>query len=56
MDTLKYVDFRIPCVLQGMRKSTYFKMFLNISDDVTNILDKEGQSEEESHLADECWI
>ena len=41
---------------QGKLKPTYFKMFLKVSDDVINIRDKEGQSEEESHLADEFWI
>jgi len=41
---------------QGKQNPTYFKMFLKVSDDVINILDNEGQSEEESHLADEFWI
>ena len=41
---------------QGKLKPTHFKMFLKVSDDVINIRDKEGQSEEERHLADEFWI
>ena len=41
---------------QGKQNPTYFKMFLKVSDDVINILDNEGQSEEESHLAYEFWI
>ena len=41
---------------QGKLNPTYFKMFLKVSDDVINIRDKEGQSEEESHLADEFLI
>ena len=41
---------------QGKLKPTFFKMFLKVSDDVINIRDKEGQSEEESHLAGDFWI
>ena len=41
---------------QGKLKPTYFKMFLKASDEVINIRNKEGQSEEESHLADEFRI